>query len=81
MFETPLFGAGLTILAFIAGVALQRKLRVSVLNPLVTATALVVAVLLAFQIPYETYAVGGAWHLRFPQPLLQCAWPSPSIGN
>ncbi len=72
MLETPLFGAGLTILAFIAGVVLQRKLRVSVLNPLVTATALVVAVLLIFQIPYETYAVGGEYVAFFLTPATVC---------
>lgn len=56
---SPLFGLVLTIFAFLAGRWVQKKTGWALANPLLIATALCVAVLLLFRIPYENYAKGG----------------------
>lgn len=38
-----------------------RRFRIPVLIPALTATAIVVAILLYFHIPYDTYMIGGKW--------------------
>ena len=55
----PMFGITLTIAAYAFGVWLSRRARTPLVNPLLAAVVLVVCVLLAFRIPYETYRPGG----------------------
>lgn len=49
------FGFVLSILAYMIGVWLKKKLGWPILNPLLIAMFLVIAVLLVFKIDYETY--------------------------
>lgn len=57
--STPLFSLALSCAAWCAGVWVQKKTGRVLCNPLVIATALVIAVLMLLQIPYSTYRLGG----------------------
>lgn len=57
MLSSPLFGLTLSAAAWWAGRRVQK--RIGPLPPLLTASALVIAVLSLFRIPYERYAAGG----------------------
>ena len=57
MLSSPLFGLTLSAAAWWAGRRVQKK--IGPLPPLLTAAALVIAVLSLFRIPYERYAAGG----------------------
>jgi len=57
---TPLFGILLTGLAWVAAVALRRRLRTPLANPVAVSVAAIILVLLASGVPYETYNEGGA---------------------
>ncbi len=54
-----MFGIALSVAAFQAGVLLHRKWRLPICNPLLIGTVLVIAVLVIFRIPTESYRVGG----------------------
>ncbi len=60
LFESPVFGIVLSALAYWTGQALHRRTRLTALNPLLVAIALVCAVLLVLGIPYESYDQGGS---------------------
>ncbi len=53
--ESMYLGFVLSLGAYLAGVWLKKRLGWAVLNPLLTAVILVIAVLLAFKIDYQTY--------------------------
>lgn len=55
--SSPLFGLTLSAAAWCVGLRVQKK--IGPLPPLLTAAALVIAVLSLFRIPYERYAAGG----------------------
>lgn len=59
LLNTPLFALTLTCLAWSIGVWMQKKTGLLVCNPLVIATALIIGFMVLFQIPYETYQLGG----------------------
>lgn len=40
---------------------IYRRFHIPVLIPVLTSTVLVVAILLFFHIPYDTYMIGGKW--------------------
>lgn len=53
--ESLYFGFVLSILAYLIGVRLKKQLGWAILNPLLIAVILVIAVLQVFRIDYETY--------------------------
>lgn len=55
----PLFGILLSLVAFQIGTLLYKKTQLSILNPLLVASVLVIGFLLFFGIDYETYNLGG----------------------
>ena len=57
--HTPLFGVLLSLTAFQVGTLLYKKTRLSILNPLLVASVLVMVFLLYFGIDFETYNLGG----------------------
>lgn len=57
LLSSPFLGLTLSAAAWCAGCQLQKKFRL--LPPLLTAAALIIAVLAAFGIPYSAYAAGG----------------------
>lgn len=59
LLSTPFFGLSITCIAWCAGLWVQKKTKLVLCNPLVIATALIILLLTAFQIPYDRYALGG----------------------
>ena len=57
--SSPMFGVALCIVTFAAGVALNKKLRSPIVNPLLIAIGLTIAVLEVFRIPLENFDKGG----------------------
>lgn len=56
----PMFGIVLTLFAYAFGVWLSRRVKSPLVNPMLVALVLVIAVLLLFRIPYASYQSGGA---------------------
>ena len=71
-FASPFFGIALSILAFWLGTLIQKKLKSVVFNPLLLAILLTSAVLLVFDIPYESYNEGGSIINMFLAPATSC---------
>ena len=71
-FASPFFGIALSILAFWLGTLIQKKLKSVIFNPLLIAILLTSAVLLVFDIPYESYNEGGAVINMFLTPATAC---------
>ena len=57
--SSPFFGLFLTAACWCLAVLLQKKTGLLVCNPVLTASALIIAVLTVFQIPLERYSAGG----------------------
>lgn len=57
--NTPLFGILLSLIAFQIGTLLYKKTRLSILNPLLVASVLLMGFLLYFGIGFETYNIRG----------------------
>lgn len=72
IFSSPFFGIALSILTFWIGVKLQKWLKSVLCNPLLIAILLTSVVLLAFDIPYESYNEGGAVINMFLTPATAC---------
>lgn len=72
IFSSPFFGIALSILTFWIGVKLQKRLKSVLCNPLLIAILLTSVVLLAFDIPYESYNEGGAIINMFLTPATAC---------
>lgn len=58
--SSPLFGLFLTCATWQLGSWLQRRTGILLLNPLVVASACILAVLVLFHIPYSAYEAGGS---------------------
>jgi predicted murein hydrolase (TIGR00659 family) len=54
-----IFGVLLSLITYLSGVWLYRKTKIPVFNPILISTVLIIAVLLIFEIPFETYNAGG----------------------
>lgn len=59
MLSSPFFGLVLTCVAWCIGCWVQKRTGIFLLNPLVIAVAVILAVLVALDIPYSTYQLGG----------------------
>ncbi len=66
---TSLFGLGLTVLAGFLGLYIKRKVAWNLFNPMLFSIVLIIAVLLVFDIPYSSYAVGGDLILKMLGPI------------
>lgn len=66
----------LTIVSYIASLHLYRKHRHIYTTPVIISTLVVIVFLLVFQIPYETYMIGGKWIDRLLGPaVVALAYP------
>ena len=72
LMASPYFGVGLSVVAFWIGEKLHNKLKTPICNPLIVAIVLIVGVLLIFDIPYDSYDVGGALINMFLAPATAC---------
>ena len=66
--NNPLFGILLTLFAFEIGMTIYKKTKIPLLNPLLIAIALVIAVLVSCHISFETYNIGGSFINAFLGP-------------
>lgn len=69
LLATPLFGLSLTALAGVLALYLKRVLGWSLFNPMLFSMALIIAVLVTFNIPYASYAAGGDLILKMLGPI------------
>lgn len=58
--ESPFFGIALTIVAYWAGVRIQKKTGLVICNAMLLAVLMVITVLTVFHIPYDAYNQGGS---------------------
>lgn len=58
--DTPLFGILISILAFEIGIFINKKTKLSILNPIVIAEVLIIVFMIVFNIDYEVYNKGGS---------------------
>lgn len=72
VFTSPFFGITLSVIAFWAGEKLQKKTKLTACNPLLIAIVLIIAILLIFHIPYESYDKGGEIINMFLAPATAC---------
>lgn len=68
----PYFGVMLTVAAYWLGMKVQKKTRLAICNGMLIAVLLVIAVLLGFHIPYESYWQGGELINLFLGPATAC---------
>lgn len=61
IFLLSLLFAGLTIVLYLVLNSLYVKYRWTILTPVLTTTAALIALLLVFDIPYDRYMLGGQW--------------------
>lgn len=66
------FGVMLTVVAYWLGMKVQKKTRLAICNGMLLAVLLVIAVLLVFHIPYESYWQGGELINLFLGPATAC---------
>ena len=59
--ENKFFLIALTFVVFLGSRFLQRRTGVALLNPILISIFLLIAFLMAFNVPYETYAVSGEY--------------------
>ena len=57
---SPFIGLMLTTAAYAVGIKIQKKTGLVICNGLVLAALIIIAILLAFGIPYEAYSAGGS---------------------
>ena len=57
--SSPFFGVTLTCAAWCIGLWVQKRTGLILCNPLVVSSALIILLLVALRIPYESYALGG----------------------
>lgn len=66
------FGVALSLLAYIAGIQLKKRFKLSILNPLLVSIVLVILFLVIFDIDYESYNQGGKYISYFLTPATVC---------
>lgn len=58
--ETPVFGLGVSILAYSIGLMIAKRTRLAIMNPLLVAMVIVITILMLLGVDYQTYNKGGA---------------------
>jgi predicted murein hydrolase (TIGR00659 family) len=66
--DTPLFGVGLSIIAYTLSSFIYKRTKIIILNPLLVGIALVVGILTFFNIDYQMYEPGGEMIIFFLGP-------------
>lgn len=59
LISNPMFGILITLIAYEAGLYLQRRTGLAILNPLLISTVLIIIFLVMTGIDYDTYNLGG----------------------
>lgn len=58
--NTPIFGFAISLIAFEIGLYINKKTKLSILNPLIISIGIIIMFLLYFDIEYEVYNRGGS---------------------
>lgn len=66
------FGLALSLSAFWVGSCVQRKWKHPLLNPLIIASCIIIAILVVFNIEYNTYEKGASYLSYFLTPVTVC---------
>lgn len=66
------FGLGISLAAYIIGIQLKKKLKLSILNPLLVSIILVIVFLVVFDIDYDSYNQSGKYLSYFLTPATVC---------
>lgn len=66
------FGIALSLCCYFAGVKLQKKTGIALLNPLPVAAVMIIVILCVLQIDYETYDIGAKYITYFLTPATVC---------
>jgi len=59
LLNSPFFGINLTIFSYLLGMAVYKKLKLPIFNPILVALTFISAILLTFKIPLEYFSKGG----------------------
>lgn len=70
--ESVFFGVAISVLTYELGVLLKKKLKLAILNPLLVSIVAVIVFLVAFHIPYESYAEGAKYISYLLTPATVC---------
>lgn len=70
--QTSYFGFVITIVIYYLSLYIKNKTKLSILNPLLVTTIIIVAILLVFNINYETYNIGAKYISYFLTPTTVC---------
>ncbi len=57
--DTPVFGVGVSILAYSIGLMVAKRTRLAIMNPLLLAMVVVISILTLLGVDYQTYNKGG----------------------
>ncbi len=72
-FQSSLFaGVSLSLIAYLIGMALKRKFKLSILNPLLISILVSIIVLIVFNVDYDTYNEGAKYLSWFLTPATVC---------
>lgn len=69
LFSTPIFGIVISIICFEMGIILMKKTKFPLFNPLLVAIVIIVGVLVVFEIPLDSYEIGGDMISFFLSPI------------
>lgn len=72
LINSSYFGFAITVIIYLLGVKLKDKTKISLLNPLLTSSLVIVAILLLGNIKYETYNNGAKYISYFLTPTTVC---------
>ena len=70
--QSPFFGIALSIVAYLIGATAQKRIRFALCNTMVISAIIVIVVLVLFDIPYDSYYVGGYFINLFVSPATVC---------
>ena len=70
--QSAFFGIFITIGAYQLGRMIQNKWKLSIFNPLLIATVIIISVLVIFRIDYSTYEAGSKYISIFLTPITVC---------
>jgi len=70
--QTSYFGFVITIAVYCLALQIKKKTKLSILNPLLITVVILVAILLTFNISYETYNIGAKYISYFLTPTTVC---------
>ena len=69
LLNTPFFGIGLTFIVALFSLYLKKKIGYALFNPMLFSMLSIIAFLLYFEIPYESYALGGDYIMKLLGPI------------